>query len=409
MARHDRRDRLRAHRSAALSAPASKKSRFASRIEGLTQSDIRRMSIECARVGGINLGQGICDQPVDSGIKSAAIDAIQSDRSIYTRLDGIDELRARIATKMRAYNGVTCSAEGEVVVSIGSTGAFVTACMAFVEPGDEVVLFSPFYSYHHNILKVCGATLKFVTLRPPDWSFDDAALEAAFGPRTKMVVVNTPSNPSGKVFSRAELERIGELCRKHDALCLTDEIYEYILYDGRRHVSMASLPGMEDRTITLSGFSKTYAMTGWRLGYAVARRELASRMALLNDLINICAPSPLQYGVVAAFDLPAGYYTAMQEDYAVKRDMTAAACRHAGLTPFVPQGSYYMLADFTRLGFADDQEAAKLILERAGVAVIPGSSFYADPADGRRQVRLCYAKKMPDLEEACRRIRSLAK
>jgi aminotransferase len=386
---------------------AAAKRRFSSRIEGLVQSEIRRMSIECTRVGGVNLGQGICDQPVEPLIKEAAVRAIHDDRSIYTRLDGIDELRRRIAAKMRAHNGIACDPDGEVVVSVGSTGAFVTACLAFLDPGDEVVLFSPFYSYHSNILTVCGATLRFVTLRPPDWSFDPEELRAAFSDRPKMVVVNTPSNPSGKVYTREECELIAELCRRHDVLCVTDEIYEYILYDGRRHLSLATLAGMADRTITISGFSKTYAMTGWRLGYAVAQRELAAKMALLNDLLSICAPSPLQHGVVAAFDLPPSYYEQMARDYTVKRDMTAEACRDAGLEPFVPQGSYYMLADFSRLRFADDQEAARVMLEHAGVAVVPGSSFYANPADGRKQVRLCYAKKMDDLEEGCRRIRTL--
>jgi aminotransferase len=383
-----------------------KKQYTADRIEGLKQSEIRRMSIECAKVSGINLGQGICDQPIEPIIKEATIRAIGADHSIYTRLDGIDPLRHRIARKMRDYNGIACDADGEVVVTVGSTGAFVTACMAFLNPGDEVVIFSPFYSYHVNILKVCGAVLKFVTLRPPDWSYDPKTLEAAFSDRTKLVVVNTPGNPSGKVFSKAELDHVASLCLKHDALCVTDEIYEYILYDGRRHHSIGSFAGMEDRTITISGFSKTYAMTGWRLGYVVARKALASQMALLNDLINVCAPSPLQHGVVAAFDLPPEYYDRMVLDYAVKRDMTADACRAAGMDPFVPQGSYYMLADVSRLGFADDYDAAKILLEQAGIAVIPGSSFYADPKDGRMQIRLCYAKKMPDLEEACRRLRA---
>ena len=383
-----------------------KKKYAADRIEGLKQSEIRRMSIECAKVSGINLGQGICDQPIEPIIKEATIRAIDADHSIYTRLDGIDELRRRIAAKMRGYNGIACDPDGEVVVTIGATGAFVTACMAFVNPGDEVVIFSPFYSYHVNILKVCGAQLRFVTLRPPGWSYDLKALEAAFSDRTKMVVLNTPANPSGKVFGKQELEHLAGLCRKHDALCVTDEIYEYILYDGRQHLSLGAFPGMEDRTITISGFSKTYAMTGWRLGYLVARRALASQMALLNDLINVCAPSPLQYGVVAAFDLPPEYYDRMVVDYARKRDMTAEACRAAGMEPFVPQGSYYMLADVSRLGVKDDSDAARILLEKAGIAVIPGSSFYADPADGRMQIRLCYAKKMPDLEEACRRLRA---
>jgi aminotransferase len=382
---------------------------FADRIEGLAQSDIRRMSLECARVGGINLGQGICDQPIEPAIKEAAIAAIRADHSTYTRLDGIDELRHAIAAKMRAYNRVECDPDGEVVVNVGSTGSFVTACLAFVDPGDEVILFSPFYGYHLNILKACGADLRFVNLSPPDWTFDPAAIEEAFSDRTRMVVINTPGNPCGKVFTRDELTLIADLCRRHDVLCVTDEIYEYILYDGREHVSAASLPGMEDRTITISGFSKTYAMTGWRVGYTVARRHLAARMAVLNDLINVCAPAPLQHGVVAALALPPSYYERMRADYDRKRDLTAAACRDAGLAPFAPQGAYYMLADVSALGCADDQEAARVMLERGGVAVIPGSSFYADPRDGRMQVRLCYAKKMPDLEEACRRIRALGR
>ena len=383
-----------------------KRTYTAARIEGLKQSEIRRMSLECAKVSGINLGQGICDQPIEPIIKEAAIRAIDADHSIYTRLDGIDELRRRIAAKMRGYNGIVCDPDGEVVVTVGATGAFVTACMAFLDPGDEVVIFSPFYSYHVNILKVCGTVLRFVTLRPPDWSYDPQALEAAFSDRTKMVVLNTPANPSGKVFGKEELDHLAALCRKHDALCVTDEIYEYILYDGRRHLSLGAFPGMEDRTITISGFSKTYAMTGWRLGYVVARRALASQMALLNDLINVCAPSPLQHGVVAAFDLPLEYYDRMVVDYTRKRDMTAEACRAAGMEPFVPQGSYYMLADVSRLGMKDDYDAARILLEQAGIAVIPGSSFYANPEDGRMQIRLCYAKKMPDLQEACRRLRA---
>ena len=383
------------------------KTLFADRIEGLAQSDIRRMSLECTRVGGINLGQGICDQPIEPIIKKAAIQAIEEDRSIYTRLDGIDELRHRIAKKVRDYNKVPCDADGEVIVNVGSTGSFVAACLALVNPGDEVILFSPFYGYHLNILKVCQATLKYVTLRPPDWSYDDAALEAAFSKKTKFILVNTPSNPCGKVFSRDELQHIADLCKKHDALCVTDEIYEYILYDGRKHISPGSLPGMEDRTITISGFSKTYAMTGWRLGYTVARKPIAAKLAILNDLINVCAPSPLQHGVVAAFDLPESYYTDMRRDYEIKRDMTVAACREAGMIPYPPQGAYYMLADFSGLGLKDDQEAARVILEKHGVATIPGSSFYPDPKDGGKQIRFCYAKKMHDLEEACRRIRAM--
>ena len=380
---------------------------FARRIRGLVQSDIRRMSRECERAGGINLGQGICDQPVPDSIKEAAHSAIDADRSIYSKFEGIDPLRSCIARKMQDYNGIRCDPEREVVVTVGSTGGFVAACLATLDPGDEVILFSPFYGYHRNILALCGATLKFVTLHPPDWRFDEAHLRQAFSDKTRAIVINTPSNPCGKVFTRTELELIAQLCTRHDALALTDEIYEYILYGDHRHVSIGALPGMEERTITLSGFSKTYNMTGWRLGYAVGVGPLMEKIGLLNDLLYICAPTPLQHAVVRAFDLPASYYERLRADYARKLEMTTRACEAADLTPLPPQGAYYLLADVSRLGLSDDREAAGFLLTRAGVAAVPGTSFYADPGDGKQQVRLCFAKQDADLEEACRRLTSI--
>jgi len=385
----------------------SLKSSFAERIRGLVQSDIRRMSRECERAGGINLGQGICDQPVPEAIKEAAMEAIRADRSTYSKFEGIDPLRERIALKMADYNGIRCDPDREVVVTVGSTGGFVAACLACIEPGDEVILFSPFYGYHLNILKLCQASLRFVTIHPPHWDFDRAELEAAFSERTRAIVINTPSNPCGKVFSREELSLIGSLCVRYDAVAITDEIYEYILYDGHRHVSIGSLPEMANRTITLSGFSKTYNMTGWRLGYAVGDAKWLEKIGLLNDLLYICAPTPLQHALVAAFDLPASYYDELRSDYARKLQMICDASAEAGIRPLRPQGSYYLLADISELGAADDQEASRVLLSRVGVASVPGGSFYADPADGRRQVRLCFAKETSVLEEACRRIRAL--
>jgi aminotransferase len=244
-------------------------------------------------------------------------------------------------------------------------------------------------------------------MRAPDWSYTQAELEQAFNNRTRLVIVNTPSNPSGKVFTRAELEAIARLCQRWGVVALTDEIYEYILFDGRPHVSLGSLPGMEDRTITLSGFSKTYSMTGWRLGYAVAPRSLAGPMGILNDLLYICAPTPLQHGVTAALRLPPSYYDEMRASYARKLQEICDACGDAGLEPIRPQGAYYLLADVSSLGCASDREAAARILSLAGVTSVPGSSFYANPADGARQVRFCFAKKPADLQEACRRLRML--
>jgi aminotransferase len=383
--------------------------RFADRVKGLIQSDIRRMSVECEKVGGINLGQGICDQPVPDPIKAAAMAAIRADHSTYTRLQGIAPLREGIARKMKAYNGIECDPETQIVVTVGCTGAFVAACMAALNPGDEAVLFSPFYGYHLNILKVLGVGVKFVTLRPPDWSFSEEELRAAFGPRTRAVVVNTPSNPSGKVFQRSELEVIAGLCRQHDALAITDEIYEYILYDGHVHVSLGSLPGMADRTLTLSGFSKTYNMTGWRLGYAVGSAAWMEKVGVLSDLLSICAPAPLQHGLLAAFDLPDAYYERLKADYGTKLEKIWAACLAGGLRPLRPQGAYYLLVDVSSLGLADGSAAARFLLDRCGVATIPGGSFYADPAAGRQLVRICFAKRDEVLEDACRRLAALGR
>jgi len=381
--------------------------RFAHRVSDLVQSDIRRMSRECERVGGINLGQGICDQPTPDLIKDATIAAIRDDRNAYSRLEGIDQLREPIAAKMASYNNVRCDPETDIVVTVGSTGGFAIACLALLESGDEVILFSPFYSYHLNLIALCGATPRFVRMRPPGWEFDPDELRAAFTDRTRVVVVNTPSNPSGKVYTAEELRLIADLCVKWGATAITDEIYEYILYDGHRHVSMASLPGMEDRTVTLSGFSKTYSMTGWRLGYLVAAKDIAARLGVLNDLLYICAPTPLQHGVAAAFSLPQSYYDEMKASYAEKLVMIVDALQDAGIGVFRPQGAYYLLADVSRLGKGSDKEAASWLLQTAGVTSIPGSSFYADPEDGRNQVRLCFAKKTAEIEEACRRLRRL--
>ncbi len=379
----------------------------AARIDGIAQSDIRLQSRKCAEVGGVNLGQGICDQPTPDVVKAAAKAAIDDDQSIYTKYEGIDALRVAIAGKMADYNGLPCDPDSEVLVTAGSTGGFVAATLSFIDPGDEVILFSPFYGYHFNVLRMAQPVIKSVTLRGDDFAFDPDELAAAFSDKTKAIVINTPGNPSGKVFTRDELALIADLCVRHDALAITDEIYEYILYDGHEHVSLATLPGMRERTITLSGFSKTYNMTGWRLGYAVAPEPLTRRMGVIADLLYICAPSPLQHGVLAAFDLPPAYYSQLLADYDRKRALTMAACDAVGLRSLRPQGSYYLMVDVRGAGFASDREAADALLERCGVAAVPGSSFYIDPADGATQLRICFAKQDHDLERACEGLRRL--
>ena len=373
------------------------------RLRGLVQSDIRRMSRECERVGGINLGQGICDLPTIPELVDGACDAIASSKATYSKFEGIDLLRERIAAKIERFNGFRVDPASEIVVTVGSTGGFAAAALATLNPGDEVILFEPYYGYHLNTLKVLGVETKFVPLQLPDWSIDFDALRAAFGPKTRGIVVCTPSNPCGKVFTREELEKIAALCREFGVWCFTDEIYEYIVYDGRRHLSMASVD--RDVTITISGFSKTFSVTGWRIGYVAADKKVTQAIGLVNDLFYVCAPTPLQWGIARALEIGEEYYRNLAADYQKKRDLLADALTDAGFTPFVPQGAYYMLAEVPER-FADGREAANALIEEAGVASVPGPSFYAS-SRGDRLVRFCFAKDFGALEEACRRIRSV--
>src|SRR6202140_1495696 len=344
------------------------------RLRGLVQSDIRRMSRECERVGGINLGQGICDLPTIPELVEGACDAIASSKATYSKFEGIDLLRERIARKMERFNGLRFDAMKEIVVTVGSTGGFATAALATLIAGDEVILFEPYYGYHLNTLKVLGVVPKFVPLQAPDWSIDFTALRAAFGPKTRGIVVCTPSNPCGKVFTRDELQKIGALCREFGTWAYTDEIYEYIVYDGRRHVSMASIESCREVTITISGFSKTFSVTGWRIGYVAVDARIASSIGLVNDLFYVCAPTPLQWGIARALEIGDEYYANLAADYQKKRDLLADALSEAGFEPSVPQGAYYMLAQIPE-EFRDDKEAAQALLETTRVASVPGSAF----------------------------------
>ncbi|HET7706023.1 MAG TPA: pyridoxal phosphate-dependent aminotransferase [Thermoanaerobaculia bacterium] len=381
-------------------------SQISSRLNGLVQSDIRRMSRECERVEGINLGQGICDLPTIPELIEGATEAIQGSKATYSRFEGIDLLRRRIARKLERFNGYTADPEKEIVVTVGSTGGFAAAAMATLNPGDEVILFEPFYGYHLNTLKVMGISTKFVPLRAPDWSIDFDELRRAFSSRTKGIVVCTPSNPCGKVFSREELEKIGALCREFGAWAFTDEIYEYIVYDGRHHTSMASIESCRDVTITISGFSKTFSITGWRIGYVTADAKVAQSIGLVNDLLYVCAPTPLQWGVARALEIGDDYYRNLAADYEKKRDMLASALVEGGFKPFVPQGAYYMVAEVPA-EFTSGRAAADHLIENARVASVPGPSFYASDR-GDRLVRFCFAKDFAALEEACRRLARVA-
>ncbi len=380
--------------------------RFAERVLKVKQSDIRRFSAKCAAMGGVNLSQGVCDQPAPQAVKQAAKVAIDADHATYTHMRGIVELRQSIAKKMKEFNGITADPESEIAVTVGTAGAFSCTVLTALNPGDEAIVFSPFYSYHINVFNLFGVVVRFVDTHPPDWRYASDELAAAFNERTRMIVINTPANPSGKVFSLDELSEIAALAKKHDVLIVTDEIYEYITY-GAEHVSIGKLPDAVDRTVTISGASKTYAVTGWRVGYAVAPAPLCDRISVVSDQLYICAPAPLQHAIVAGMQLPDRYYDEMRADYTAKRDLLADTLRDIGFEPFVPEGSYYMLAAFESGRYRDDTHAAESILDEVGVATVPGSAFFRDPAEGRNQLRFCYAKKMWDLEEACKRLRKL--
>ena len=384
---------------------------LADRTNDLFQSNIRAVTLMLKGSNGINLGQGICDMPTPEPIKNGAKRAIDEDRSIYSYYGGIDRLRSALVDKSISYNRIPVSDPDEILVTVGSTGAFVVTMFTLLNPGDEVIVFEPFYGYHVNLLKVMGAHLRYVTMTGPDWSFDFEAVESMVTDQTKAIIVNTPGNPNGKVWSRSELEQLLEIMQRHDLFGITDEIYEYLLYDGREHVSLASLPGAFERTITLSGFSKTYNMTGWRLGYAVGPESIIDKMGLLSDLIYICAPTPLQYGVAEAFEMDTRYFVDMAKAYDEKRALMCSTLEEIGFIVPWPEGSYYVLADFSPLagrdeGFEDDVTACKTLVDRAGVGTVPGHSFYERAEDGRFFLRFCFAKELPVLEEACRRLKA---
>ncbi len=378
---------------------------IADRVASLTQSPIRAMTQRCNEVGGINLGQGICDTPPPTEVLAGVAPAVEAGHNAYTRYDGIDRLRQALAGKLSDYNGIDADPETEVVVTQGSTGAFVVTLNALLNPGDRVILLEPYYGYHLNTLKVAGLEPDFVPLEADTLALDAEALEArAAGARA--LVLNTPGNPSGRVFTQSEMETIADICQRHDLLCITDEIYEYFLYDGHRHISMATLPGMRERTVTMGGYSKTYSITGWRMGFLTAPRELAGPIGLVNDLYYVCTPSIVQHAVADAIEqLGASFYQGLAADHQQRRDRFCQALERAGLTPRTPEGAYYVLADVRRLGFERSQEAAMHLLEQVGVAGVPGSAFWHDDG-GERWVRFCFGKDDRTLDQAIERLDS---
>lgn len=380
--------------------------RIARRVQELAQSDIRRMTRECERLDGINLGQGICDLPTPAPVRDGAIAAIRENRSTYSFAEGARELRDAIARKLGQDNGLRADPLSEICVTVGASGAYTAAIHALLDPGDGILLFEPYYGYHLNAALVAGLVPEFVTLAPPDFALREEALEAAITPRTRAMVVCTPGNPSGKMFSREELAIVSRVARRRDLLVITDEIYEYIRYDGRPHLSPAAIDGLGERTVTIMGLSKTFSITGWRLGYTFAPAEMTRAITLVNDLYYVCAPTPLQLGAAKGFDAPRSYFDELQSGYQQKRERICAALHEARLEPIVPQGAYYVLADCSRLGFATSREAAMHVLTTARVASVPGSAFYRGP-EGEKLLRFCFAKDDAVLDQACGRLASL--
>jgi aminotransferase len=370
------------------------------------QSEIRSMTLECERVGGVNMAQGVCDTELPPLVAEAAAEAIRAGKNTYTRQDGIAALRQAIAVKLKAYNGIEADPETEIMVTAGATGGLYTAALALLDPGDEIILFEPFYGYHWNVMRSMRVQPVAVPLTAPDWKLDVERLRAAITPKTRAILINTPTNPTGKVFSLAEMQAIAELAIEHDLFVFADEIYEYFLFGGAKHISMATLPGMRDRTITISGVSKTFSMTGWRVGYVAASREWMSTIGYFNDLVYICAPGPLQYGVAAGLvGLPSSFYADHAREYEQKRDQICAALLDAGMPPSIPQGAYYVLADVSRVPGTTSAEKARRLLQDTGVAAVAGSAFFR-PGGGENLVRFCFGKKDEALERACAALRA---
>lgn len=374
------------------------------RMSTLAHSEIRAMTQACAEVKGINMAQGVCDTPVPTVVLKGAEQAMESGRNVYSRFDGLPELRQALALKLARYNGIKADPETDITVSSGATGSFHCACLALLNPGDEVILFEPYYQYHISALSAVEAVPVIVKMTAPRWTISTADLERAITARTKAIIVNSPGNPSGKVFSRAELEGIADVTRRRDLFAITDEIYEYFLYDGCRHISLATLSGMRERTITVGGYSKTFSITGWRIGYSVADYRWASLIGAMNDLLYVCAPTPLQAGVASGIErLTDSFYQGLASEYQIKRDRICHALEKAGLTPSVPQGAYYVLADVSILPGKTGKERAMHLLNKTGVAGVPGEAFFTGD-EGHHFIRFSYAKTDSDLAEACRRL-----
>jgi aminotransferase len=380
-----------------------------------TESVIREMTRLNQLHGGVNLSQGFPDFPAPDIVKEAAVAAIRADVNQYAVTWGARAFREAIAAQFSRRFGVTISPDEQVTVCCGATEAMMATMMAIIDPGDEVIVFEPFYENYGPDAILSGATPRFVTLREPDahagrtdWTFDAEELAGAFNDRTKAIILNTPNNPTGKVFTRNELETIAALCRKWDVVAISDEIYDHIIYDGWQHIPIASIEGMSDRTVTINSLSKTYSVTGWRVGWAISPPSLTGAIRKVHDFLTVGAAAPLQEAGVVALSVPNAYYTDLAQAYQRRRDLLLEILERHHFTCYKPHGAYYIMTDITAFGAADDVHFARHLITDVGVAAVPGSSFYRHAADGRTKLRFCFCKKDETLAEADRRMARLA-
>ncbi len=392
------------------------KNRVSRKASSFTESVIREMTRQANLHGAVNLSQGFPDFPAPADIKRAACEAIEADINQYAITWGAKRFRDAIAAKTKWHLGLDIDPDREVVVTCGSTESMIATMLAVIDPGEEVIVFEPYYENYGPDAILSGAVMRYVTLHAPDetspvWHFDKDELRAAFNERTKAIIITTPHNPTGKVFTREELRFIADLCIEFDALALTDEIYEHIWYPdagrGIEHVAMATLDGMRDRTVTINSLSKTYSVTGWRVGYAIAAPDLINGIRQVHDFLTVGAAAPLQEAGVYAMSLPRSYYDHLQSDYQRRRDFLLGVLEEVGFKCFKPDGAYYIITDISAFGFENDIKFTQHLIKELGVAVVPGSSFYRRPELGAQQVRFCYCKKDETLEAAAERLRKL--
>ncbi len=381
--------------------------RVSQRSSRFTESVIREMTRLAQRHGAVNLSQGFPDFAAPEALKAEAARAVAADANQYAITWGAKRLRDALVGKHERFTGLAFDPEREVTVCCGATECMAATLLALVDPDDEVIVFEPYYENYGPDAILSGAVPRFVRLREPDWGFDPAELARAFNERTRAIVVNTPHNPTGKVLSRAELEQIAALCRKWGVIAVTDEIYEHIVYDGAEHVSLASLDGMRERTVTISGLSKTWSVTGWRIGWCLAPPDLTAAIRKVHDFLTVGAPAPLQEAAAVALGMPAEYYTALAAGYRERRDQVLPVLEEAGFRAFPPHGAYYVMTDVSGFGFPDDVSFARWLVAEVGVAAVPGSSFYSDPAAGAQRLRFHFARRRETLDAAAERLRTL--